>query len=524
MEKEIVYFQKLNKPIYYQKNKRKINHQKKSSDFRYDKPINNIYNHYYNTNIDLGQPYKRNQSPLPNNLNQNLPFRLNKLNDSSEKINFDFKNISSLFNIDLDNMIDLPDIKKEKILDFNIYSPLKNTYIIDDFNDDNIDYNINFFNFEENLSPLHRYGLRYINNDINNCINDRNDKIIFLQSCIRRYLLKKKLNINLLNKIYLERKNLKKILFLQKNIRCFLQKLKIRKKIIINYIIQKRKTAINKIINKMRSYNNILKLKKYYFIKNAIKERNKNAKYIQETYRNFRFFFSFKKLMKEINDKYCIIYPCKGNKIELIIYLEKEQKKYVFNYNKILKSFILFINPKQLYAGKYKCQFIIDGIVICDKNYPYTQYKNELYNIIEFKSYKNKEKKIIKEKKEKNEIRNKIIQNNKNIMNKNYNIYKEEDYNHNYYNYEDELEDIKEEEDEGKSTTSKDYLKKIKEYIDINDIDFTEEDIIKIKKMKGNNVINSDYKKLREELIDKNAICKQDKIRKNSFKTFKFNY
>ena len=28
MEKEIVYFQKLNKPIYYQKNKRKINHQK----------------------------------------------------------------------------------------------------------------------------------------------------------------------------------------------------------------------------------------------------------------------------------------------------------------------------------------------------------------------------------------------------------------------------------------------------------------------------------------------------------------
>ena len=109
-------------------------------------------------------------------------------------------------------------------------------------------------------------------------------------------------------------------------------------------------------------------------------------------------------------------------------------------------------------------------------------------------------------------------------MNKNYNIYNEEDNNHNYYKYDDELEDIKEEEDEGKSTTSKDYLKKIKEYIDINDIDFTEEDIIKIKKMKGNNVINSDYKKLREELLDKNAICKQDKIRKNSFKTFKFNY
>ena len=37
---------------------------------------------------------------------------------------------------------------------------------------------------------------------------------------------------------------------------------------------------------------------------------------------------------------------------------------------------------------------------------------------------KKKLKKKMKEKKEINEIKNKIIQNNKNIMNKNYNIYK----------------------------------------------------------------------------------------------------
>ena len=234
--------------------------------------------------------------------------------------------------------------------------------------------------------------------------------------------------------------------------------------------------------------------------------------------------------MKDINEKYCIIYPSKGKKIELIIYLEQEQKKFNFSYNKLLKCFILLINPKKLYAGKYKCQFIVDGIVICDKNYPYTQYKNELYNIIEFKLYKNKDKKKTKEKKEKDELKIKIINNNKNIMKKNYNIYNEENNNinnnnNNNYNMNDELEDIKEEEDEGRSTTSKDYLKKIKEYIvDFDDIDFTEEDIINIKKMKGSSTINTDYKKLREDLIDKNAISKQDKIRKNSFKAFKFNY
>ena len=47
----------------------------------------------------------------------------------------------------------------------------------------------------------------------------------------------------------------------------------------------------------------------------------------------------------------------------------------------------------------------------------------------------------------------------------------------------DELEDIKEEEDEGKRTTSnnKDWkTKKVKEYINIDDIDFTGEDIINL--------------------------------------------
>ena len=244
-------------------------------------------------------------------------------------------------------------------------------------------------------------------------------------------------------------------------------------------------------------------------------------------------------------EKYCIIYPNKGKKVELLIYLDDEEKektenneisprKYIFNFNKLIKCFILFINPKKLYAGKYKCQFIIDDIVICDKNYPYVQYKNELYNIIEFKSRKGKkyDENLLKtkEREKKNEIKNKIIDNNKNFMKENIllkNVNATKSYKNNYYEdeeYDDELEDIKEEDDEGRSTTSKDYLKKMNNGSDYDDLDFTEEDIINIKKMKGNSIITTDYKKLREDLLDKNAVSKGEKIRKNSFKAFQFNY
>jgi hypothetical protein len=67
-------------------------------------------------------------------------------------------------------------------------------------------------------------------------------------------------------------------------------------------------------------------------------------------------------------------------------------------------------------------------------------------------------------------------------------------------------------------------MKKKKDYIDIEEIDFTEEDIFNIKKLKGNNIVSTDYKKLREELISQRPISQEDKIRKKSFKNYNFNY
>ena len=539
MKNQILNLKKIPKPLCYNKNNRKLIKKENSSNYKGSKSIKKIYSKYDNNNNVYIEAYKRTRSPVTNNLNSTLPFKLNKINlqnDLNEKINLDFKNLSFLFNININNVIDIPDFNDEKILDFNIYTP-----IIEDNNSDNKN-NINN-DSEEELSPICKYGLRYINYDIYNKTIDKSNKAILIQSFLRGFFLKKKINLNMLNKEYLENRNTKLIIFLQKNIRTFLAKLKIRKKIIMNYINQRRKKAINIIINNMRSYNNILKTKKLLFIKNKLEERNKYAKYIQETFRNFKFYNSFKKFMKELNEKYSIIYPSKGNKVELIIYLEENNnlipKKYIFNYNKILKCFVLFINPNKLFSGKYKCQFIIDDIVICDRNYPYAQYNNELYNIIEFKLNRNKKVEKRKKRKLKNNI-NKIVDNignmKKNMKNINYNrIFPNIGikYKNNFYQSEknyNEFEYIKKDIDEKRSYTSRETINELnnskrtnREFIN-EDLDFTEEDIINIKKLRGNKIIVTDYQKLIEELLNKNPINKFEKIKRTSFKSFNCNY
>ena len=539
MKNQILNLKKIPKPLCYNKNNRKLIKKENSSNYKGSKSIKKIYSKYDNNNNVYIEAYKRTRSPVTNNLNSTLPFKLNKINlqnDLNEKINLDFKNLSFLFNININNVIDIPDFNDEKILDFNIYTP-----IIEDNNSDNKN-NINN-DSEEELSPICKYGLRYINYDIYNKTIDKSNKAILIQSFLRGFFLRKKINLNMLNKEYLENRNTKLIIFLQKNIRTFLAKLKIRKKIIMNYINQRRKKAINIIINNMRSYNNILKTKKLLFIKNKLVERNKYAKYIQETFRNFKFYNSFKKFMKELNEKYSIIYPSKGNKVELIIYLEENNnlipKKYIFNYNKILKCFVLFINPNKLFSGKYKCQFIIDDIVICDRNYPYAQYNNELYNIIEFKLNRNKKVEKRKKRKLKNNI-NKIVDNignmKKNMKNINYNrIFPNIGikYKNNFYQSEknyNEFEYIKKDIDEKRSYTSRETINELnnskrtnREFIN-EDLDFTEEDIINIKKLRGNKIIVTDYQKLIEELLNKNPINKFEKIKRASFKSFNCNY
>ena len=121
----------------------------------------------------------------------------------------------------------------------------------------------------------------------------------------------------------------------------------------------------------------------------------------------------------------------------------------------LLNYFILLINPNQIFSGKYKCQFVVNDIIICDNRYPTIKRKNQIFNII-YLIPKNKKitYKVINKRKNddnNNQEEEKIEEDDKNKIDEN-------DYRINHY-LKKSLEDIMEDEDENKSMTSssKDY-------------------------------------------------------------------
>ena len=373
--------------------------------------------------------------------------------------------------------------------------------------------------------------------------------------------MKKNLIINNLDKIYFEKNSIKAIIKIQKNIKGFLERINIRKRIIIKHIYQKRESAVNLIIKRIRDYINVIKTKKKIFIDYFLEQRKQKAKYIQNSYRNYRFYKSYIKLKKDIDKSYFLYYPYNEKKVEIIIYFDDDNNnkhtKYSFIYNTLLKYYILLIDPCKIFSGKYKCQFVVNDIIIFDNRYPMVQQNNNFFNIIELIP-RNNFKCLIKQKK----IINKIIKNNQkkkicgnlfgnkkftsnidNNLNNSTNIYLEK--------LRLTLEDIKEEDDEGKSVTSKDtrYEKRIKDYSDKSikickneevekkqtleekiynyededSFDFTEEEYNEIKKINNKNFENSNYLNLKNGLKEKKSVNKLEKIRKSSIKNIKEN-
>ena len=523
--------------------------------------------------------------------------QLNQENENEYNLKLDTKVLSSVFKYNFENSLEPPKLKNETVLNFQKFSKFSfNPFETSTPSE---------FKKSEVYSPLFQFGAKYIINDIHKSMYNNIDSVIKLQSNLRGYLVKKKLRINSLNKIYFEKKSIKSIIFIQKYIRGFLSRINIRKKIIIKFIYHKRKCAAELIIKRMQSYVNAIKTKKLLFINYHLEQRKQKAIFIQETFRNYKFHKSFKKLKKEIDENYYLDYPYQAQKVEIILCFDdeinkkKENKKFSFVYNKLLKNFILLINPTKVFSGKYKCQFVVNDIIIFDKRYPTVQYNNEFYNVIDLiqknKNLKsktnqkprnksqsknnndnNKNKKIIKDIKKQNsnrkrgklEPKRKGIdrRNDKNLSNSS-NIKLE--------HLKLALEDIIEEEDEGKSVTSKDnkYDKRLsemgdksikifrseekdkdkkkekekeiiskkesdngKEYQNENekevknekeddddDSDFTYEDYLNIKKIKNKDFGNSNYELLKDELNEKEAINKIESVRRVSLKAINNN-
>ena len=384
-------------------------------------------------------------------------------NDQKYNININPNFLSSIYDFNFDNNISPPELREEQILNFNNY-----TNPIFGFNELNIKMHSNSKKSEK-VSSLSLNESKFLINDMQQSLYNNVDNIIKIQSHFRGYEVKKKFLINYLSRAYITKKSIQKIINIQKIVRSFLAKINIRKKIIINLINQKRKKAVEIIIKKMRDYLSIIKTKKSILINHFLEERKLKAIFIQESFRNYLFYKSFKKLRESIEKNYFLDYPFNAKKVDILLYsdtgaiVKKKYKKFSFVFNELLKYFILLINPNNIFSGKYKCQFVVNDIIICDNRYPTLKRKNQIFNII-YLIPKNKKIKYKIKTKHKNHSLSESYNTN-NIININININHEdekieEDKNEiiktQYYNHslKKSLEEIMEEEDEGKSVTS----------------------------------------------------------------------
>ena len=398
------------------------------------------------------------------NLDKNLTIK----NETKYNINLNPKFLSSIFDFNFENSLSPPQLNEEPILDFKKFS----------------NFSLNISELEqshnppkkEKFSPLSQIGSKFIVNDMHQSLYNKINIVTKIQSHFRAYIVKKNLLIKYLSRDYIKKKSIQKIVKIQKIIRSFLTKINIRKKIVIDLINKKRKNSVELIIKKLRDFISIIKIKKTILINYCLEQRKLKAIFIQESFRNYLFYKSFKKLRKVIDKNYFLDYPFNAKKVEILLYtdncsiIKNKSKKFSFVYNKLLNYFILLIDPSKIFSGKYKCQFVVNDIIICDNRYPTIKRKNQIFNIIYLipKNKKIKYKIISKHKNSNDSINNKCLEDDK--------IEEEKDINENYqtncYNHylKKSLEDIMEEEDEGKSFTSSSrdnkYEKKLYEFSD----------------------------------------------------------
>ena len=387
----------------------------------------------------------------------NIDSDLTVNNDSKYNINLNTKLLSSMFEFNFDNALTPPQLNDEQILNFKKFSNSSINFLNPDAS------NNNNLRKNEKFSSLSQEGSKFLVNDMHQSFYNTIKTIIFIQSHFRGYVVKKNLLINYLSRDYIKKNSIVKIINIQKIVRSFLAKINIRKKIIIELINKKRKNSIELIIKNLRDYISIVKTKKTILINYCLEQRKIKAIFIQQSFRNYLFYKSFKQLREDIEKNYFLDYTLNAKKVDLLLYADNESitkkkyKKFSFSFNKLLKYFILLINPNQIFSGKYKCQFVVNDIIICDNRFPTIKRKNQIFNIIYL---------IPKNKKVIYKINKK--QNNNNTNNSNLNQDEEDEKDENdenskskiyKHNFKYSLEDIKEEDDEGKSVTSssKDY-------------------------------------------------------------------
>ena len=267
-------------------------------------------------------------------------------------------------------------------------------------NKNNKEYKEKILSFSKILTQKYNKTFnRYIKQNKRFSFLDKVKKSIKIQSVFRSYIFRIKFFKSMIEK--LKNQCIKSIIKIQSFIR---QKLSLKhaKIEMINYIILKNyKEKEKKLENVFNTFYNIVKFKDYFLTYDLIKRRYESAKKIQSIFRGNQIYKKVQNIIKKMKTLYTITYPFYAHEVEIRIHvlmnnliigkfgeLKFSIRTYKFEYNPILKLFILFIEPSELESGKYRCQLIVDNIITCDGRYPHIEFSDgKLYNLINFKIY-----------------------------------------------------------------------------------------------------------------------------------------
>ena len=165
-----------------------------------------------------------------------------------------------------------------------------------------------------------------------------------------------------------------------------------KKEILMNIILYERKQQAIKISSFLKN-KLIQKIKLKKFI---LQQRINNSIILLQ--KNFRGYLIRKKItdyISKIRTSYLIKTGIeeKIKNLQMIVFFNNKNKIFNFTYDKFFQNFILFMDRTNVQKRQYKIQFICDGKVIIDPQFP-TQEENGMYiNIIDFKNVKEIEEK-----------------------------------------------------------------------------------------------------------------------------------
>ena len=237
---------------------------------------------------------------------------------------------------------------------------------------------------------------RYIKRDKQFSFIGKVKKIIKIQSVYRSYSLRKKFFRKMKEK--LKKKCISSIIKIQTFIRQKLSLKHAKISMINNVILRNFQQKEDTIENLFTIYYNIIKFKDYFLTYDLIRRRWENARKIQSIFRGNKIYKIMKNLITKMKTLYTITYPYYAHEVEIKVHvlmnktlgkfgeLKFSIRTYKFEYNSILKIFLLFIEPKELEPGKYRCQLIVDNIITCDGRYPHIEFSDgKFYNLINFR-------------------------------------------------------------------------------------------------------------------------------------------